>query len=208
MRDSDSSYPRHQPQHSQPFDDADDQQPGPMHQRARPDEPQLPPRRVRNTLIIAIVAGFFGVVQTVIVTLANASLYRDAAQFAGRATQMPVGVAETIFGLFCLTSGISLLIYLVAGYVIGKVSVDRRMGFFGGFVAGLLAQAIGFLIQYIPGYPGTVNSGFSGGLAGFGGGLITALVLTLLVALVAGLVSFLGALLATRRHPYYVGYES
>jgi hypothetical protein len=202
MRDSDSSYPRHQSQRGPSFDDEQGQ--GPLHQRAAPTQPQLPPQRVRNTLIIAVIAGLLGAIQAIAITIANASLYREGAD---KASNMPLNVAEAIFGLFCLTSTISLLIYLVAGFVIGKVAVERRMGFFGGFVAGLLAQGLGFLTQYIPGYPGVVNSGFSGGLAGFSGGLITALVLALLIGLVAGLVSFLGARLATRRHPYYVGYE-
>ncbi len=173
MRDSDSEYPRHQPQRRDhhPFDDdADDdtlqEEPGhsggPLHQRSAPTRPQIPPGHVKKTLIIGLVAGIIAALQVIIFTFANASLYQNAAN-ASNANSLPLGVASTIVGIFCLTSFISL--------------------------------------------PGSRNTGFSGGLIGFGGGLITALIILLLLALLAGLFGFLGAWLATRRHPYYVGYD-
>ena len=218
MRDSDSEYPRHQPQRRDhhPFDDdADDDtlqvEPrhsgGPLHQRSAPTRPQIPPGHIRKTLIIGLVAGIIAALQVIIFTFANASLYQNAAN-AGNANSLTLGAASTIVGIFCLTSFISLVIYFIAGFIIGKVAIERRMGFLGGFVAGAVAYAIGFFIQYFPGYPGSRNTGFSGGLIGFGGGLITALIILLLLALLGGLFGFLGAWLATRKHPYYVGYDA
>jgi len=218
MRDSDSEYPLRQPQRREhhPFDDdADDdtlqEEPryagGPLHQRVAPTRPQIPPGHIRKTLIIGLVAGIIAALQVIIFTFANASLYQNAAN-AGNANSLTLGAASTIVGIFCLTSFISLVIYFIAGFIIGKVAIERRMGFLGGFVAGAVAYAIGFFIQYFPGYPGSRNTGFSGGLIGFGGGLITALIILLLLALLGGLFGFLGAWLATRKHPYYVGYDA
>lgn len=216
MRDSDQEYPLRQPQRREqhPFDDDAEngmlqeepkQRGGPLHQRVAPTRPQLPEGHVKKTLIIGLVAGIIAALQVIIFTFANASLYQQAA--ASTANNLSLSVASTIVGIFCLTSFIGLVIYFLAGFIIGKVAIERRMGFLGGFVAGVVAYALGFIVQYFPGYPGSHNTGFSGGLIGFGGGLITALIILLLLALLAGLFGFLGAWLATRRHPYYVGYD-
>lgn len=218
MQDPDQQYPLKQPpRHQHAFDDFQDDdtvqpvgspriQQAPLHQRGMPIRPVLPRRRLRTTLAIALAAGIIASLLSIIVTLANGELYRQAAQFASNPSRLPISVATTIFGLFCLTSVISLALYFVAGFITGKVTVDRRMGFLSGFAAGVIAQVIGFIVQYIPNYPGTVNSGINGGFIGLSGGTIVAVVVLLVVALIAGLIGFLGAWLATRRHPYYVGY--
>jgi hypothetical protein len=164
---------------------------------------KLPHSRLRSTLVIALIAGLVASAQTILVTLINGGLYRQAAQYASSPSKMPISTALTIFGLFGLTSLISALIYFVAGFIDGKFVVSRRQGFLCGFVAGAISQVLGYLVQYVPGYPATVNSGVSGGLIGAGTGVITALILLLVAALIAGLISFLGSWLATRRHPYY-----
>ena len=215
MRDSDQEYPLHQPGqvgHHSPFDDDTEDEldekgrlqgsiQGPFHQRETADTPHLPRHRFRNTLIIGIIAGILAALQGVIVTLANASLYRTTSTTP--ADKLPFNLAEAVVGLLCLTLIISLLIYVVAGFITGKVAVERRMGFLAGFVGAAIAYVLGYVVQQIPGYPGAHATGFSGGLAGIGGGLITSLILLTLSAAIAGLVSLLGAWFATRRHPYY-----
>src|ERR1700694_1442530 len=174
MRDADSEYPRRQPQRREPhpfYDDVDDgmlqEEPrhsrGPLHQRSAPTRPQIPPGHIKKTLIIGLVAGIIAALQVIIFTFANASLYQNAAN-ASNANSLTLGVASTIVGIFCLTSFISLVIYFVAGFIIGRVAIERRMGFLGGFVAGAVAYAIGFFIQYFSGYSGSRHPGFCGGL--------------------------------------------
>jgi hypothetical protein len=231
MQDSDQEYPLKQPRHQHAFDgfkgDQDDgsdresdreaiiqpvephkAQHAPVHQREKPDRPQLPRGHLKTTLIIALVAGMLASAQVIVVTLFNGAIYRESAKYASNPSNLSLATAFAIFGLFCLTSVIGLVIYLIAGFVTGKIAVDRRMGFLGGFVAGVIAQVIGYIVQQFPGYPAAVNSGVNGGLVGISGSVIFAVVLLLVVALIAGLVGLLGAWLATRRHPYYAGYNA
>lgn len=218
MQDSDQEYPLHQPRGNgrhRPFDDdtedgvADEGglqetvQPGqgPLHQREAPSSPQLPRGHFSKALIIGAIAGALAALQGIIFTLANASLYHTVSTTPQ--DKLTLSLAEAVFGLVCLTFFISVLIYFIAGFVIGKVAVARRMGFIGGFVAGAVTSILGFVVQQIPGYPNARATGFSGGLIGLGGGLITSLIFLAILGAIAGLVSLAGAWLATRRHPYY-----
>ncbi|HLX56235.1 MAG TPA: hypothetical protein VKR83_04355 [Ktedonobacteraceae bacterium] len=218
MRDSNQEYPLRQPQRGEhrPFDDdanadtlrEESQLPrGPIHQRDQPVSPHFPPGRVRKTLAISLGAGILAAVVNIIFTLANASLYQQAATVKN-ANELALSTASAIIGLFCLTSFISLVIYFIAGFITGKVAVDRKMGFFEGFVAGAITQIIGFAVGQFPGYPGKINTGISSNPLNIGSGIITALVILLLVALLGGLVGLLGARLGTRRHPYYIGLDA
>ncbi len=218
MRDPDQEYPLHQPRgngHHHAFDD--DTEPevdgegrvrepvqvgqGPLHQREVPATPQLPRGRLRKTVLIGVIAGALAALQGVIITLANASLYHTVSTTPQ--DKLTLSLAEAVFGLFCLTLFISLLIYFVAGFVTGKIAVERRMGFLAGFVAAAFSYILAFLVQQIPGYPNARATGFSGGLIGLSGGLIASLILLAISGAIAGLVSLAGAWLATRRHPYY-----
>lgn len=215
MRDANSEYPLRPPQKraQNPFDNGADTLPesplgrGPMHQREKPISPTLPAAGARKMLSISLVAGIIAAITNVVFTLVNAPLYQQAASYANHPSQMPLNVASAVFGLFVLTGVIGLINYFIAGFIIGRVAVARKFGFFGGFVASAIAQIIGFIVQYIPNYPGKINSGISSNPLNIGGGLITALIILVLVALIGGLLGWLGAKLATRRHPFYVGLE-
>lgn len=165
--------------------------------------PALPRAIVQKTLLVALVAGILATLQGVIFTIANSSLYREAGQFANDPSKLPLGVATTILGLFCLTSFISFIIYFVAGFVIGMLAVDRKMGFLGGFMAGIFAYLLGYLVHLFPGYPDTVNSSLNGGVVGAGGGILAGIIVVVLLSLISGLAGLLGAWLATRNHAYY-----
>lgn len=221
MRDSDEEYPLKQPQRRQhAFDDfADDDndlarqpiiQQAPLHQRDEVEQPRLPRGRLGTTLAIALAAGIIASLLNIIVTLANAGVYRQAAssKYAANPSSLPISVATTIFGLFCLTSVISLAIFFIAGFITGKVAVARRMGFLCGFVTGAITLIIGYVAQHFPNYPGAVAPGISSGLPGLGGATIVSIVLVVIVSLIAGLIGLFGAWLATRRHPYYAGYDA
>ena len=219
MRDSEQEYPLHQSgrgERHHPFDDdtiADEradqgpfQEPlqpgqGPMHQRTMPANPRLPRGHLRKALIIGVIAGLIATLQGIIITVANASLYHTVS--ITPQNKLSLSLAEAVVGLLCLNLFISLIIYFAAGFITGKVAVDRRLGFLAGFAAEAVAYILGYIVQQVPGYPSAHATGFSGGLAGLSGGIITALILLVLAGVIAGLVSFFGAWLATRRHPYY-----
>jgi hypothetical protein len=217
MRDEEQGYPKHQPgrgerNHHDPFEIQDEGEledyprRGPVHQRETISTPELPPYHARKALIIGIVLGVLVSLQGVILTLINASVYKEAAKYMTSA--MPLGLASTLVGIFFLGLAISTLIYLIGGLIIGRVSVHRRWAFIGGFVGGVVSSILGALLKFIPGYPNAGNTGFSGGLLGMGGGLAALLISTIILGVLAGLVCLLGGWLMTRRHPYYVGYSS
>lgn len=153
-------------------------------------------------LSISLVAGILVAIISIVVTLVNAHLYQQAARYAGRPNQMPLNIASSIFGLFVLTSVIGLIIYFIAGFITGKVAVARRLGFYGGFVASAISLIIGYIARQIPNYPGSINTGFGNPLKA-GGGIIAALIFLVIAGLIGGLLGWLGARIATRRHPYY-----
>ena len=153
-------------------------------------------------LSISLVAGILVAIINVVFTLVNAPLYQQAASYASHPNQMPLNVASAIFGIFLITSVIGLIIYFIAGFIIGRVAVARRLGFYAGFLASVISLIIGYIIQQIPNYPGSLNTGFSNPLKA-GGGIIAALIFLIIAGLIGGLLSWLGARLATRRHPYY-----
>ena len=216
MKDANSEYPLRPPQKraQNPFDNDADTLPesplrrGPMHQREKPISPTLPAGGARKMLSISLAASVLVAIENIIFALVNAPLYQQAASYSNHRDQMPLNVVSAVFGLFALTGAIGLIIYFIAGFITGKVAVARKFGFFGGFVASAITQIIGFIVGQIPNYPGKINSGISSNPLNIGGGTIAALIILVLVALIGGLLGWLGAKLATRRHPFYVGLDA
>jgi hypothetical protein len=207
MRDADQQYPLHRSggngSHHQ-FDDDPEDDEGLFQEPVQQDVASgslLPQSRLRKSIIIGLIAGIIAALQGILFTIANASLYHTVS--ATPQDKLSLGLAEAVFGLFCLTLFISLLIYFVAGFVAGKAIVERKLGFLVGFVAAAVSYIIGLVVQDIPGYPNARGTGLSAGLIGLAGGLITALILLAISGVIAGLVSLAGAWLATRKHPYY-----
>jgi len=196
MQDADQHYPHRQLGENgsrQPFDEDD------IHGIS---DPQLPHNRFTKALIIGIAAGFLCAIQSVVITLVNSSTYQT---YVTSGTQQTVqnAIALTLFGLACLTFGISMLICFIAGFVTGKVAVLRRMGFLTGFVAGAIIYALSFLLNYIPGYPTHLASSGVHGLVGAGSGILVSFIFLLVWGVIGGLASLAGAWLATRKHPFY-----
>lgn len=216
MRDHEQVYPKHQPgrgerDHHDPFasdiqEEGELEERGPVHQRAAATMPQLPHGHARNALIIGAVLGILTSVQGIILTIKNAGVYQEAAKFVNNPSAMPAGIAASVFGIFVLGLVISLVIYLLGGLIIGKISVHRRWAFIGGFVGGVVSALIGDVLKLIPAYPNAGNTGMSSSVLGVGGGLVALLISLVLLGLLAGAICLLGAWLMTRRHPYYVGY--
>ena len=204
MQDANQQYPLHQPRGNgrhQPFDDDTEIDYDDEDSIQEYVSPQLPQNRFTKALIIGIIAGIIAALQGIIFTLANASLYHTVSTTPQ--DKLSLDLAEAIFGLFCLTLLISLLIYFLAGFVTGKAVVERKMGFLVGFVAAAVSFILSLIVQQIPGYPNARGTGLSGGLFGLAGGLLTILILLAISGVIGGLVSLVGAWLATRKHPYY-----
>ena len=216
MQNSDQQYPFHQPGGNgrhHPFDDdtvdveggfQDPVEPGQasFYQHESPSSPRLLRGHFSKALIIGLIAGILCAIQSVVITIANASTYQEYITSGAQQT-VQNALAFTLFGLACLTFFISMLICFIAGFITGKVVVARRLGFLTGFVAGVITYALSFLLNYIPGYPTHLAGSGSGGLIGVSGGIVVSLVFLLVWGLIGGLVSLAGAWLATRRHPYY-----
>src|SRR5215471_7179880 len=205
MQDADQQYPYQQIGGNgsrQPFDDETELEFGDRDDPQGFGGPHLPHNRFAKALIIGIVAGLLCAIQSVVITLMNSSTYQT---YVTSGTQQSVqnAIAATLFGLACLTFGISMLICFIAGFVTGKVAVLRRMGFLTGFVAGAITYALGFLLNYIPGYPTHLSSSGVRGLGDVSGGIFVSLFFLLVWGLIGGLVGIAGAWLAPRKHPYY-----
>jgi hypothetical protein len=205
MQDADQQYPHRQLGENgsrQPFDDETEVEFDDEDDVQGFGGPQLPHNRFTKALIIGIAAGLLCALQSVVITLVNSSTYQT---YVTSGTQQTVqnAIALTLFGLACLTFGISMLICFIAGFVTGKVAVLRRMGFLTGFVAGAITYTLSFLLNYIPGYPTHLASSGGRGLVGVGSGILVSLIFLLVWGVIGGLASLAGAWLATRRHPYY-----
>ncbi len=233
MQDSQSgsNYPLHQPRrngHRRPPDDdllpqdqeydEDEEEEVPLrrpqprsrpsrrgiirHQRESASSPSLPPRRLKNALVAGAVAGVLCIGLSIIVTLSNAPTYHAYDVAKDPAVKSALGF--TIFGFNALIFLISMLICLVAGFIVGRMAVERRLAFLAGFVAGIIVFFVNSMLNLIPNYPGSSTSG-GGGAGAVAGGIFLIIVLVIVWGVVGGLVSLLGGWLATRRHPYYVG---
>ena len=205
MRDADQQYPHQRLGGSgsrQPFDDETEVEFDDKDDLQGLDSPQLPHNRFVKALIIGIAAGLLCATQSVVITLVNSSTYQTYVT-SGTPQTVQNAVAFTLFGLACLTFGISMLICLIAGFVTGKVAVLRRMGFLTGFVAGAIVYTLSFLVNYIPGYPTHLASSGVRGLVGVGSGILVSLIFLLVWGVIGGLASLAGAWFATRKHPNY-----
>src|SRR5437588_12978537 len=223
MPDSEQEYPLHQPRrrggadHEDIYDDQTEDDLRGQGQRPRrpvrrqplpPYEeltaPELPQGRYKNALIAGVIAGVLCSIESIIIAFANTGTYQTASKYA--ANNLPVSLAFTLVGIGCLTFFLGLLICFIAGFVTGKLSVQRSLGFLAGFVAGIVTYGISFLLNFIPNYPGHLASSSPANAGVVVGGIVVILIFFLIWGFVAGLVSLLGAWVATRHHPYYVGY--
>ncbi|MFL5653557.1 MAG: hypothetical protein ACJ8CB_05195 [Ktedonobacteraceae bacterium] len=216
MPDAEQEYPLHQPRrriggHDSPHDDLTGPG-GDARQYRRPrqrpvyqdEEGTLPPGRLKNALIAGVIAGVLCSVESILIAFANTSTYQQASKYASN--NLPVSLAFTLVGIACLSFFIGLLICFFAGYITGRVSVQRSLGFLAGFVAGIVTYGISFLLNFIPNYPGHLASSSPANAGVVVSGIVVILIFFLIWGIVAGLVSLLGAWFATRHHPYYVGY--
>jgi hypothetical protein len=175
---------------------------------------QLPRGRLTTAVITGIIAGFLCIAQSIIITFVNASTYRaydtayTAAKHATGSTLAQLQATEnalafTILVIGALTFVISLIILLIAGFILGKIVVERRLAFLAGFIAGILDYGISFITRYIPSYPGNQTVATSSSSSVIISSVFIVLILFLVWGVIGGLVTLLGAWIASRRHPYY-----
>lgn len=221
MHESEQEYPLHQARqesHGHEDDEHDDDflartQPvpqrthRPLRQREEIAMPELPRNRLKNAVIAGLIAGVLCSIENIIIVFANSATYQQAKTFndAKPPVELSYSLALTLVGIAGLTFFIGLLIFLLAGFVIGKIAVQRRLGFLTGFIAGIVTYGISFLLNDIPNYPSHLSSSSPSNASAGGGGFFVILLFFLIWGIVAGLVSLFGTWLATRRHPYYVG---
>src|SRR5947209_4758654 len=203
-RRSDNGHPPPYDDQTGPLQNARRNRQRPMYQDEEALASQLPPGRFKNALIAGVIAGALCSVESIIIAFANTFTYQQASKYAS--DKLPVSLALTIVGMACLSFFIGLLICLIAGYITGRVSVQRSLGFLAGFVAGVVTYGISFLLNFIPNYPGHIAGGGPANAGIVVGGIVIVVIFFLVWGVIAGLVSLFGAWLATRQHPYYVGY--
>ncbi|QBD79535.1 hypothetical protein EPA93_27565 [Ktedonosporobacter rubrisoli] len=166
------------------------------------EETTLPNRGFGYALIGGIVAGILEMLINVALTLFNDPVLTEAA-VQGKA--MSLTTAYMALGVQCLNFVISLAICFIAGFVIGKITLQRTLSFYCGAIAGIILYLGSFVTRYIPGYPGDISSTAPGLNAGaFTGGIVLTIVFFLIWCMIGGLLGRWGGWLATRRHPYYL----
>ena len=156
----------------------------------------LPQRGLSYALIAGVIAGILDALLNIAITLSNSATYQ---QVVREGKNITLNTATTVFGLLCLSLLLNIIIFAVTGYIVGKISVRRRLGFLAGMLIGAISYLVSFLVRYIPNYPGNTATSSATNVATLG----TALLFLLISALIGGLISLFGTWLATRKHPYY-----
>lgn len=152
-------------------------------------------------LIAGLIAGALTVLLNIAFTFLNAGTFQEGAKEI-TANKLSANIAYTITALGCLNLLIGIAVALAVGYIIGKIAVQRRLGFYAGAIVGLLVYLGGFLVRYIPNYPGNLPAS-TGAASGAATGLLISLIFLCIWGLIGGMLGFFGARIATRRHPYY-----
>lgn len=163
--------------------------------------PALPSRGFRHAMITGALGGILGVLLNVAITLLNSPTFQKANSEGANITYT---TALTLLGLQCLNFFVSLLICFFVGFIVGRIAVQRRLGFYAGMLTGAILYLAAFFTRYIPNYPGNLASNAPTNVGLFTGGLIVSLVFLLIWAIIGGVISLWGAWTATRKHAYYL----
>ncbi len=155
----------------------------------------LPEHRLRFALLAGVLAGIVMIAIHFLVPFLNVAAFQKAATLGER---MGYDTAVAVAGLDCLSVFLDIVVCCVLGYFIGRYAVQRRLGFFGGFLAGAVLYIGISIMSYIPGYPG--NSNTPAFLPTF---ILPLIIIALFYGIIGGLVGLLVTWITTRRHPYY-----
>jgi hypothetical protein len=165
------------------------------------EETTAPPSRLFTALAIGAGVGILCVALNVVITFLNAPIYQAVVN-EGKAV---TGNTYAVFGLACLGLFIQVLACFLTGFIVGKATIQRALGFYAAALTAAIVYLASFAVRYIPNYPGnlTSNTSVSAGMAA--SGIITVIVFLIIWSLVGGLVGLWGARVSTRKHPAYVG---
>lgn len=166
----------------------------------RPAEIRLPSNGLLYALIVGGLAGLVAAFLHIAITFINAPLYHEATRLADK---MSSSMAETIAGLGCLNVFIDLALSFIVGYIVGRMVVLRRYGVLAGALFGAITYLAGFIVQYLPNYPGKIVSNTSPSSGVVFAGILTSIIVLLVYSAMAALMALWGAWAATRKHPYY-----
>jgi hypothetical protein len=160
-----------------------------------------PPSRLLPALGIGAAVGILCVVLNVAITFLNAPIYQAVVNEGKEVT----GNTYAVFGLACLGLFIQVLACFLTGFIVGKVTLQRQLGFYAAALTSAIVYLASFVVRYIPNYPGnlTSNAPVNAGMAA--GGIVTVIVFLIIWSLVGGLVGLWGARFSTRKHPAYAG---
>lgn len=168
------------------------------------EEYTLPANRLMTTLVISVISGIIIIGFNIGFYLLNGSTFDTIAKAGNKVSD---DVALNGLGLQCLNYSISLILCMIAGYVLGRIVVQRRLGFLLGVIAGLIGYIVSIATNYIPNFPGRQTTSPVAS-ANSPIGIVAVLIVGLAMwTLIFGLFSLLGAWIATRRHPYYARRE-
>jgi hypothetical protein len=160
-------------------------------------------KRLRYAFNAGSTGGIFSALLHIVTVLLNASTFREARQEILRNT-LTVNTAFGVVVVQSLNLFVSLLIYFVVGFVIGKIVTRRSFGFLTGALAGTILFIATFLVSSLSAYPATRMLEGLIGTDMVGNGIVIALVFLCIWSITGGLVSLLGAWVATRKHPDYM----
>jgi len=163
------------------------------------EEVVLPPNGRMRAVITGVVGGIITLIVHIRIVYANASLLNQGTHPGESVSSQATNIAS-LLGFWSFP--IHLLIAFFLGMLVGWIAVKRNLGTLAGRLFGGIIGVGLFLAPYLPGYPGVItttiviNEWFFAGLA-------VALVRLLLYIAAGGFMSWMGACLATRKHPYY-----
>src|SRR5205085_7945586 len=138
-------------------------------------KPQPLRKRLQYALNTGGIAGILTTLLHIVIVLSNASTFREASkEMAGN--RLTVNTAFAVAGVQSLNFFVSLLIFFIAGFVVGKIAARRSLGFFAGALAGATLYIATFLVSFIPIYPGNTTLEGIGGAGIVGSGIVISLV--------------------------------
>lgn len=157
------------------------------------------PSRLSTALLIGFIVGLLCIALNVALTFLNAPIIANEGKEV-------TGNTYALIGLGCLSFFIQLLASFIAGFIVGKTTVQRQFGLYAGALTTFIAYLASFVVRYvIPNYPGNqaTTTPASGGIVA--GGIVTIIVFLIIWSLIGGLIGLWGARISTRNHPAYVG---
>ena len=158
----------------------------------------------QNGLILTVITGIVGAIVSVVlpllITLANASSYREVARLKDNT---PLSLAWTVTGLSCLNLFIPIVVCVLAGVILGKLVVRRKLAAYAGGIIGAATYLLPTIFNYIPGFPTQVVS-WAPTATATTMGIVLLVVLTIVYGLVGALLALLGSQPVTKNHPSYL----